>query len=782
MSLKTKFSILLTGLFLGLLLVNISTLSFVVFPAFEELETREAKKNMGRVIDVLESDIKGLDLFVFDWASWEDTYDFIKDRNQKYIDVNYIPDYALQQNHDLYFIWDLKGKTILNKALNEDGSSFLTFDDFYAEGLPANHPFLTLNTLTSKSSGLIQTKQGPMIIVARPVFEYAAKSPIRGILAIGRYLDKVVIENISKRTNLNLDIWSLTGNQVGDIPKDAPKNLKTGDSEIVLAQDKKTIFIYSSYADIFGNPVILLRVSMPRDIVNQGKSTLSYGIGMALISGIMIVAILLIIIQRSIVSPLSSLAKNIIRLGKRENVSQQFPVNREDELGEVARSVITGYEERNKAELVTNCQNYVLRKLSQDDLLDEIFDGLIGLVEKENPKTKYTILFLSPEQKTLGLISAPGLPKTYKEYIEDVQGNSTLSACGVAASKNEIVIVADIKNDPLWLSQKSVALSHGLKACWSFPIEGMESHAMGALDIYCSEARIPTQEELDLGDSMVRLIALSVERKQIQCELEEYQKNLKAIIEVRTKELQKANQKLIEEIKDRIKIAEDLETSLGEKDVLLQEVNHRTKNNMQIITSLIHMQTKKIKDKEYLKLFQESYDRINSMSLLQDKIFTSQNLQKIETFGYFKSLVDELLTAYSQKTRQNISFKLETNKIALDVGTGINCGLIVNELISNSLKHAFPDMNSGEIMLTLISTGEGQYELIVRDTGVGIPEEVDLSNPETTGLKLVTQLGKRNLEGVIDWERTPGTKFKITFNNPSFSVPKEKNHMSSQNK
>lgn len=350
MSLKIKFTLLLAGLFLGLLLVNISTLWFVVFPAFEDLETREAKKNIGRVIDILESDIKSMDSFAYDWAAWDDTYIYIKDKNQAYEDANYMPEYSVAQNHDLYYIWDSKGQPILNKALNEEGTAYVAFDGFPAEGLPETHPFLSLSSADSKLFGLIQTKRGPMIIAARPVIDSKLKGPIRGVLAMGRYLDNALIKDIGQRSHLNLNTWSLKGESSLNIPKEAPRNLKSGDSEIVLAQDEKTINIYSSYSDIFGNPVMLLRVSMQRDIVNQGKSTLSYGVGMAVISGVVIFGILLFILQQSVVVPLTSLAQNIVRLGKKEDILGELPLGRKDELGLIAQSVLTSHEERLKSE------------------------------------------------------------------------------------------------------------------------------------------------------------------------------------------------------------------------------------------------------------------------------------------------------------------------------------------------------------------------------------------------------------------------------------------------
>jgi signal transduction histidine kinase/CheY-like chemotaxis protein len=451
MSLKAKFSILLAGLFLGLLLVNVSTISFVVFPSFEELETRETKKNMGRVIDILESDIKDMDSFAYDWAAWDDTYIYIKDRNQAYEDANYIPEYSAAQNHDLYYIWDSKGQPILNKALNEEGTAYVTFDDFPEEGLPETHPFLTMNSADSKLSGLIQTRRGPMIIAARPVIDSNLKGPINGVLAMGRYLDNAVIKDITQRSRLKLNIWSLKGELSLNIPKEAPRNIKVGNSEIVLAPDKKTIYNYSSYADIFGNPVILLQVAMLRDIVKQGKSTVSYGVGMSAISGGVIFVILLFILQRYIIFPLSHLGQSIVRLGKREDVSDQLPLDRSDELGMIARSILQVNEERNNAEMILIKKNQELEKasLAKSEFLSRMshelrtpLNAILGFTQllEMNAQSKMS----DTEKKNLGMVFSAG--KHLLELINEVLDLSKIESGNMKLSIDTVDMAPIVDN------------------------------------------------------------------------------------------------------------------------------------------------------------------------------------------------------------------------------------------------------------------------------------------------------------------------------------------------
>lgn len=218
---------------------------------------------------------------------------------------------------------------------------------------------------------------------------------------------------------------------------------------------------------------------------------------------------------------------------------------------------------------------------------------------------------------------------------------------------------------------------------------------------------------------------------------------------------------------------ERIEASLEEKEVLLREIHHRVKNNMQIISSLLGLQRKYITDEQALEIFTDSQQRIRSMALVHNKLYQSENLAKIDFTGYIESLTSTLFQAYA--TTDNISFSIDVEDIQLSIDVAIPCGLILNELVSNSLKHAFPEgtprfrrehpENRGkecEIKITLRSADDNDIELIVSDNGVGIPEDLDFRNTESLGLQLVVALVNQ-LEGNIELNRTAGTEFRIKF-------------------
>lgn len=178
------------------------------------------------------------------------------------------------------------------------------------------------------------------------------------------------------------------------------------------------------------------------------------------------------------------------------------------------------------------------------------------------------------------------------------------------------------------------------------------------------------------------------------------------------------------DISDMIAAENQIMASLEEKEVLLREIHHRVKNNLQIISSLMNLQSEYTHEPEILKMFQESKNRIRSMALIHEKLYQSKDLAHIDFVEYLKSLVDMLLGFYREKSN-NIDVSLKCGEINLEIDTAISMGLIVNELLSNCFKHAFPGQNRGEVSITLFRSGKN-YLLEVADNGVGIPDDVDI--------------------------------------------------------
>ncbi len=212
----------------------------------------------------------------------------------------------------------------------------------------------------------------------------------------------------------------------------------------------------------------------------------------------------------------------------------------------------------------------------------------------------------------------------------------------------------------------------------------------------------------------------------------------------------------------RKRMETQVQASLKEKELLLKEIHHRVKNNMQVISSLLDLQSDHLNDKQEVELFKDSQARITSMSLIHELLYQSESLSSIDFESYIQQLVYNLQESFETDAGR-IAVNIEAKDIFLGIDVATPLGLIINELVSNCFKYAFPDGKTGAISIALHTIDSNTAELIVGDNGIGIPKDLDFRRSDTLGLQLVTNLTEHQLDGNIEIGQNGGTKFRIKF-------------------
>lgn len=213
------------------------------------------------------------------------------------------------------------------------------------------------------------------------------------------------------------------------------------------------------------------------------------------------------------------------------------------------------------------------------------------------------------------------------------------------------------------------------------------------------------------------------------------------------------------DITKRKKSEKQIKASLKEKELLIREIHHRVKNNMQIIISLLSLQSTYLEDNNIKEVFKECESRVRTMGMIHESLYQSKDLSNINMSYYINSLVSELFMTYGIHNR--IHYKVNVDNISLGIDTAIPCGLLINELVTNSLKHAFPNDARGMLSIEFHEIDE-DFILKISDDGIGLPENMDFKNTSTLGLNLVNTLTKQ-LEGTIKLGRGNKTEFIIRF-------------------
>ncbi|MBT3208728.1 MAG: response regulator [Bacteroidetes bacterium] len=251
------------------------------------------------------------------------------------------------------------------------------------------------------------------------------------------------------------------------------------------------------------------------------------------------------------------------------------------------------------------------------------------------------------------------------------------------------------------------------------------------------------------GEQVLQIIFkdISVEKKLLQEKL-------------RAKTAEENNAQLLQEMEIRKTTEKKLRQTIYEKKILFKELHHRVKNNMQIISSILNLQLNTIDDPLMAKLFEESQDRIKSMSLVHENIYKTKNVDKINFKEYVKTLITNLFHSYTMNS--SVSFNNDIEDIFLSIDLGVPCGLIINEIVSNSMKYAFANKPDGIVYISLKKLKNKNLELIISDNGIGVSNDLNIEESETLGLQIVSALVSQ-IDGEIEIDNSNGTKFTIIF-------------------
>ena len=276
----------------------------------------------------------------------------------------------------------------------------------------------------------------------------------------------------------------------------------------------------------------------------------------------------------------------------------------------------------------------------------------------------------------------------------------------------------------------------------------------------------PAEDEPGQGQGCQLALNDITERKRAEAELRQLTGELDQRVAARTAELRVSSEELRAEIAERKRAEGRIQASLREKDVLLKEIHHRVKNNLQVISSLVGLQADALKEPALRGVIGDLRNRVHSIALVHEKLYQSENLAHVEFAAYAASLLNYLWHAHGNAA-PSVRLILELHPVTLPVGIAVPCGLILNELATNALRHAFVGRTAGQVCVSLEREAPtNRVCLRVSDDGRGLPSDLDWRQTATLGLRLVQMLTQQ-ISGAVEVRSGPGTEFRITFAAPS---------------
>ncbi|NIS09427.1 MAG: PAS domain S-box protein [Candidatus Dadabacteria bacterium] len=406
--------------------------------------------------------------------------------------------------------------------------------------------------------------------------------------------------------------------------------------------------------------------------------------------------------------------------------------------------VKTKYEE-----LINSISQVIHRSINLNDVLDNTVHAIRGSIDIID---KVSIYFVEGNNAVLKAHS--GVPSWYIEKTQTIPFDDGYTWNTIATGKP--AYSSDTDNDKL-VGPAEILL--GIKSYVSVPIK-FDNNIVGAINAASFSKDVFREEDISLLGLVANQISMVIENGRQSEQLQQTYNILEERVKERTLELLKSNALLREEIEKRIRAEVEIKKSLQEKEILLKEVQHRVKNNLQVISSMLDLQTDYVKDSGVSEMFIEAQKRVKSMALVHEQMYQSEILTDLDFSQYIENLGNYLFTIYGVNTKV-ITLETKIEEVNIDFNRAILLGLIVNELISNSLKYAFSEDQKGYVRVRL-DTEDDCYILTTSDNGKGLPKNFRLRQTKSLGLQLVQALTNQ-LKGSIKIDRRKGTKFTIRF-------------------
>ncbi len=517
--------------------------------------------------------------------------------------------------------------------------------------------------------------------------------------------------------------------------------------------------------------LVLTELPTREAFATSRTAVLIFGLGLALF-GLLMMLLMSRLLQQTILTPMEKLRDGAERLGGGD-LAYCIDLKQQNEVGQVAAAFNDMAARLRRQHQELRQRHAELEVMVQTSLsltanleLKTVLDTILNSTFQLLPQIEDVHLFLYQRQRLE--FAASLWADGRKDYLiaEPRPGGMTYQV----ARKGEIMIVPDIQTHPLY----ATAPAEWQGALVSLPLK-IGAGVVGVMNVAYAEAHQFSEAELRvlrlLGDQTAIAIENARLYEQAQSELTERQRTAEKLrqlneeledrISARTAELTRVNAALRVEVAERERAEAQIRASLQEKEVLLKEIHHRVKNNLQVISSLLNLQADSIGDEQIRLILQDSQNRVRSMALIHQKLYQAANLAQIDFGEYIQDLAADLFRSQEAYARR-ISLNVETDHILLDIDKAVPCGLIMNELVSNTLKHAFPNGQSGQISLELRTGPDHQVDLTVTDNGIGLPPGLDFRKAESLGLQLVNTLVDQ-LGGTLELRSEQGTQVKLTF-------------------
>jgi sensor domain CHASE-containing protein len=341
MSLQYKTLAIVSGILAGLVVIMFITARLILLGSFEQLERQSVQQNLQRLRSVIADEIDALSATNADYAHWDDSYAFVQDANEDYILVNTADESLINLQLNAMIFVNNSGRIVFGKAMDLINGQEQPLPQDLEMLLSANSPLLNLPDENSSTAGIVVTNEGPIIVTSRPILTSLKEGPIQGALIFGRYLDMSQIQAISESLGLSIKAYQVNDPDMPDDFVTAATSLSENASTFIDVLANERVAGYTLLEDLYGNPAVVLRIDLPRDIYNQGQTSISFFAVALTVVGLVFTTATLLLLRQVVLSPLAQLSADIDSISTQSDISKRLDISggSNDELNQLGNAL-----------------------------------------------------------------------------------------------------------------------------------------------------------------------------------------------------------------------------------------------------------------------------------------------------------------------------------------------------------------------------------------------------------------------------------------------------------
>lgn len=438
MTLRSRILLILLAVVVLYALSSFWIMRLVVYPSYISLERREAEKDLTRCQEALRREIHHLNSLTHDWAASDDTYRFTAEQSETFIASNLLFHTFMDNRINLLYICTPDGDVIWGEIWDLESKETLALPQFPADGLPGDHILLQPDDAEAAVAGVMMTDAAPLLLASRPIVTSDHDGPIRGYLIIGRFLDASLIRILAEQTRVTHHYRSVDADTMPETDRTALARMSGPSPLLFVPAGDDILHVYTTIRDIYDRTVLLLRADIPREIRARGVATFRFAFGAVCLAGILVLAVLLVLLRRVVVNPLSRLTERIVKIGETGEVLPPLFLNRKDEIGTLCRhfnrlltrlhAVHNGLAASNEQlqHEVGERKRYEEKLLVRQDQLRELSAKLLLTEERERRRIASELhdrigQGLAISKLQLGLLIQTGPPDNLGEKMTEIE-------------------------------------------------------------------------------------------------------------------------------------------------------------------------------------------------------------------------------------------------------------------------------------------------------------------------------------------------------------------------